>query len=401
VSRLRVLAALLVAGVGATAAWIVPRATATVVTVAPGPVQPRVVARAVVAARAGVAKVRARIDGRVLAVHVREGDPVRSGQLLAELESDTLGSEVARRDAEQRAAEASARGLARGSRSDEIALAEAERTAAAEAAALAVARARRATQLLADRAISAQDQEDAARSAAIAAARLKEATARASLVRKGARSDEIRAARELAAAAGAALEAARHQLDHTRLVAPIDGVVLARRVDPGDTLAIVAPQPPLFEIADVSRTEVRAEVEEADAHRVAVGQAVELRTLDGARVAAGKIARVAARCERRTIDGDAAGVRADGLVRAVWIDWDEPPARATPIGQRLEALIGMPPRAAAARVPRRAVRVEGGAAVVALRQGLLVETRTVEVEAMDEEWVELRGVAAGETLVLP
>ena len=56
-------------------------------------------------------------------------------------------------------------------------------------------------------------------------------------------------------------EAARY-----RILAPIDGVVIARYADPGET---VAPASPLLTIADLSRLRVEAEVDEFDIPRIA------------------------------------------------------------------------------------------------------------------------------------
>jgi RND family efflux transporter MFP subunit len=60
----------------------------------------------------------------------------------------------------------------------------------------------------------------------------------------------------------------------TRIVSPIDGTVIGRLHDPGETLA---PGAELVTVADLDRTRVEAEVDEYDAGRIAVGSAVTLR----------------------------------------------------------------------------------------------------------------------------
>jgi HlyD family secretion protein len=66
--------------------------------------------------------------------------------------------------------------------------------------------------------------------------------------------------------------AARDRLDallaKTRITSPIDGIVIARFADPGETLAIAAP---LVTVADLSRVRIEAEVDEIDCAGVAVG----------------------------------------------------------------------------------------------------------------------------------
>lgn len=71
----------------------------------------------------------------------------------------------------------------------------------------------------------------------------------------------------------AALRQAQIDLDHTYIRAPVDGVVINRRVDRGQTVAASLQAPTLFTIAqDLSRMQVDAAVAEADIGRVAVGQ---------------------------------------------------------------------------------------------------------------------------------
>jgi HlyD family secretion protein len=77
---------------------------------------------------------------------------------------------------------------------------------------------------------------------------------------------------------GAALNQAKLDLGHSIIEAPIDGVILARNVDVGQTVAASLQAPTLFVIAnDLSRMEVNASVDEADIGRVKTGQDVTFR----------------------------------------------------------------------------------------------------------------------------
>lgn len=76
----------------------------------------------------------------------------------------------------------------------------------------------------------------------------------------------------------AALNQAQVDLDHTVIRAPIDGVVLARNVDVGQTVAASFQAPVLFVIAnDLTRMQVNASVDEADIGGVRPGQDVTFR----------------------------------------------------------------------------------------------------------------------------
>jgi HlyD family secretion protein len=78
--------------------------------------------------------------------------------------------------------------------------------------------------------------------------------------------------------AEAALNQAEVDLGHTVIRAPIDGVVLARNVDVGQTVAASFQAPVLFVIAnDLTRMQVSASIDEADVGRVHAGQSVTFR----------------------------------------------------------------------------------------------------------------------------
>jgi HlyD family secretion protein len=71
----------------------------------------------------------------------------------------------------------------------------------------------------------------------------------------------------------AALRQTEADLDHTRIRAPVDGVVVSRNVNRGQTVAASLQAPTLFSIAqDLTRMQVDASVVEADVGRIAVGQ---------------------------------------------------------------------------------------------------------------------------------
>lgn len=76
----------------------------------------------------------------------------------------------------------------------------------------------------------------------------------------------------------AALEAAQIQLDKTIIRSPIDGVVISRDVDAGQTVAASLNAPTLFEIAnDLRRMRVNAAVSETDIGQVRESMAVTFR----------------------------------------------------------------------------------------------------------------------------
>lgn len=73
----------------------------------------------------------------------------------------------------------------------------------------------------------------------------------------------------------AALEQAKVDFDRTLIRAPIEGTVISRTVDPGQTVAASLQAPELFKIAqDLSRIRIEAQVNEADVGVIAEGNTV-------------------------------------------------------------------------------------------------------------------------------
>src|SRR5512138_3190070 len=72
-----------------------------------------------------------------------------------------------------------------------------------------------------------------------------------------------------------ALDKARQNLAYTNIYAPIDGVIVERTVDVGQTVAASLAAPELFLIAnDLSEMQILAKVDESDIGSIAVGQPV-------------------------------------------------------------------------------------------------------------------------------
>ena len=71
----------------------------------------------------------------------------------------------------------------------------------------------------------------------------------------------------------ASLRQAQAELDYTIILAPVDGVVVSRNVDVGQTVAASLQAPTLFTIAeDLRKMQVNTLVDEADISRIEVGQ---------------------------------------------------------------------------------------------------------------------------------
>ena len=90
------------------------------------------------------------------------------------------------------------------------------------------------------------------------------------------------------------LEKAQADLDHCTIKSPIDGIVISRNVELGQTVAASLQAPVIFTIAnDLTNMQINASVAEADIGGVAVDQDVEF-TVDAfpSRTFRGKVVQV-------------------------------------------------------------------------------------------------------------
>ncbi len=86
---------------------------------------------------------------------------------------------------------------------------------------------------------------------------------------------QVGVARAQVVQAQAAFDLAETNLRYTKINCPIDGIVIARRVDIGQTVAAAFQTPTLFVVAeDLTRMRINTSVDEADIGRVAVDQQV-------------------------------------------------------------------------------------------------------------------------------
>lgn len=318
----------------------------------------RVVAQAQVVPIDGIIEVRPLAEGKVLRVLVHPGDHVKSGQLLAEIESDLESAAVRQRRADREAAAARLTLANEGVRSEEQAALTAAADAAKQEADLARDRLQRQRALRGQGFVAEQSVIEAESSLKVAEARAREAAMRARAGVAGGRAGERRAAREAVTSAGAALAQGEVALSRTRIVAPIAGVVMARNVNPGDIIGSNVTSPTLFRIVDPARVEIRFEVEELLASRVEVGIPVEF-VLPGSKtvVGRGKVTRIAPQVEKRSIGADDARIRADSMVRPAWSDFNaQADARPLPVNYRLEAWIHVKTQEARAGAPAAADR---------------------------------------------
>lgn len=196
---------------------------------------------------------------------VREGERVKKGQLLATLHTGRLKAALADAQAQMEAQQQVLAQLEAGTRPEEVRKARADTEAARVEASNAGRTYRRLRNLRAKK-LASDEQADNARAAAEAArARLNAAEQALALAVAGPRQEDIAAARATLRAYQAKVNLAKQQLDDARLLAPHDGVIQNRILEPGD---MASPDTPVYTLALTDPLWVRAYVEEPDLGRL-------------------------------------------------------------------------------------------------------------------------------------
>lgn len=186
----------------------------------------------------GTVEVGSEISGRVVKVLVDYNDPVKLGQTLAEVDPMQLKAEVTQSKAQVAASMATVKQA-------KATLVEAKQT-------LERAEAQAKLGLVSDKDLEG---------------------ARASAIRAEA---SVSSAQANAALSQANLSTSEWKLTKTTITSPIDGFVLSRSVEPGQTVAATFQTPVLFTLAsDLTHMTLKVQVDEADVGRVREGMPAE------------------------------------------------------------------------------------------------------------------------------
>ena len=185
-------------------------------------------------------QVGSQVSGTVQSLHADFNSQVRKGQVIARLDPSLLQARLGQSQAAMTSAQANVE-------RSRATLLDAQQKLA------------RAQQLSAENLLPLADLESARATQSEAAAQLK--ASQASVTQ-----------------AAANVRQAQVDVAHTVITTPIDGVVVARNVDVGQTVAASLQAPTLFVIAnDLSRLQVVASIDEADVGRVRAGQQATFR----------------------------------------------------------------------------------------------------------------------------
>ncbi len=210
-------------------------------------------------------------SGRIAAMNVEEGDWVQKGRAVASLDTRTLEIQAEQACARMEMQRQIVKKMEAGARPQEIAQAKFRLTAARADAAVAqkeLARLDGIAGKTGGQAVSRQELDLAAGNDKAAKARVSELSKALELLAQGDRIEDREAQKAQLRALEADLALIRHKISLGLLKSPVDGVVRARLLEPGD---MASPQAPVFTLALTDPKWVRVYASETDLGRIKPG----------------------------------------------------------------------------------------------------------------------------------
>lgn len=219
-------------------------------------------------------EVFSKVEGRLQMLRVEQGDTVKAGQVMAQIDDTELRAQRERAAAELDALRAEWAQMQAGALPEEIAQAE-DRVEQTRAELANAERLLERTRAMAERGLqSTQDLESATLRVTQTRAAHGIADKRLRLLRAGARAEDRLALRARLRATQAALRLAQVELQNAVITAPITGIVSHRHVDPG---AYITDRTAIVTLVDMSTVKIRVPISERDIGKIRSGLEVLIR----------------------------------------------------------------------------------------------------------------------------
>jgi HlyD family secretion protein len=284
-------------------------------------------------------RIGSELSGRLKSVNVEEGDAIRRGQVLAELENADYRAQVESAQASVVAKEATLRKVINGARRQER---DEAWSSVGEAKAVmenAQSELHRRQELFKAGVVSREELERYSREADVAKAKYDEAVQQHALVDDHAREeDQSFAEADLKLAQGQLAEAeARYAKTFIR--SPIDGTVLRKHHRNGESVSNSSTSPdPILTIGDRKTLRVRVDVDETDVSKVQVGQRAYV-TADayGTKKFWGHVVRLGQQLGPKNVRTDEPTEKVDTKILETLVELD--PGSQLPDGLRVDAFI--------------------------------------------------------------
>ena len=284
-------------------------------------------------------KIGSELSGRLKAVKVEEGDTIRRGQVLAELENADYRAQVDSARANVLAREAALRKVVNGARRQERAEAWSSVNETRAVLENSKSELRRHQQLFSAGVEPREELERYVREADVAEAKYDAAVQQHALVDDHAREeDQSLAEADLKLAEGQLAET-EARYEKTFIRSPIDGTVLRKHHRDGESVSNSSTVPdPILTIGDRKSLRVRVDVDETDVSKVRVGQKAYV-TADafGKEKFWGHVVRVGQQLGPKNVRTDEPSEKVDTKILETLVQLD--PGSDLPDGLRVDAFI--------------------------------------------------------------
>jgi HlyD family secretion protein len=345
-------------------------------------------------------KLASRVVGRLKEVAVTDGDPVRKGQVVAVLENDDLKARVDEAQANLERAQALLQKLLNGARPEERNAARAEMEEAQAAAENAHQNYERAQQLFKDGGIVSQSALDQAqRDWRMSQAKLESVRERYKLIMAPPRAEDVMAAKADVELARARLAQAEDNYENTFVRSPVDGVVVKRNMNPGESISYESLFQPIVSVADTTRLMVRAEVDETDIGKIQIGQRADIRCeAYPGQTFYGRVVRISGGLGKKKVQTDNPTEKIDTDILETFVEVD--PGSPLRVGLRVDVYVQLARKENVLIVPRRAVMLTDGVPLVQVKSAAGVRAQPIRLGAQDGMNVEiLEGLKEGDVVV--
>ena len=282
-------------------------------------------------------RVSSELSGRLKSVAVEEGDRIRKGQILAQIENEDYIARVAEAEAALAQREAELTRTVNGARTQER-RASAAGVKAAEAVLENARREAERRRTLADHEMISRDEaERYERAYQVARAEFERASQEFSLVDADPREEDRRRAEAAVTAARAQFSEARAYLEKTYIRSPMDGIILRKFRHAGESVSTQFDSP-IVTLADDSALRVRLDVDETDVARLKAGQAAFVTAeAFGSRKFTGHVLRVGRILGKKNVRTDEPSERVDTKILETLVELD--PGQILPLGLRVDSFV--------------------------------------------------------------
>lgn len=284
-------------------------------------------------------KIGSELSGRLKTVNVEEGDTIRRGQVLAELENADYRAQVDSARANVVAKDAALRKVINGARHQERAEAWSSVNEAQAVMENAKSELHRRQELFSAGVVSREELDRFAREADVAKAKYEAAVQQHALVDDRAREEDQSFAEADLKLAQAQLAEAEARYEKTFIRSPIDGTVLRKHHRGGESVSNSSTAPdPVVTIGDHATLRVRVDVDETDVSKVSVGQkAYVIADAYGKQKFWGRVIRVGQQLGPKNVRTDEPTEKIDTKILETLVELD--PGSKLPDGLRVDAFI--------------------------------------------------------------